>query len=204
MHNIEALSRPLIEAATGTVNVSRAYDDYLRMLLASPLWSLDKSEAPRIPWRSAKGAATHPATRIIFRSPGLYLFGSAVGVPLYLGMSSKPLWVRLGKRYLSGRRSQCQLAFDYERELVAHGLGGFPDEVRVWYARSYRSSTTRLRGAVSFARHGIEGIWFTLLPIEQSTAVQEVEERLIPVAAAWNHSHGYPPLLNVHGIDCSR
>ncbi len=129
----------------------------------------------RISWRSASAAFRSPALDAAFRSPGLYLFGSADGVPLYHGMTRGPLRKRLWGRYVGGGRSQCQLAADYERELLAHGIDGFPPDVRAWYLRSFGSSTVRLIGAAAFARHGIGGIWFTVLPVADAGAVRPLE-----------------------------
>jgi hypothetical protein len=71
-----------------------------------------------------------PALRKAFGSPGLYLFGGETGVPLYLGMTRGPLWSRLRRRYVCGHRSQCQLAVDYNRQLIEQGVAGLLREVR--------------------------------------------------------------------------
>ena len=39
-------------------------------------------------------------------------------------------------RYVFVKNSQCQLAADYESELLAQGIDGFPEEVRVWYRKN--------------------------------------------------------------------
>jgi hypothetical protein len=196
MQVISAHSRRLIEAASDPAALSTAYADFIRTVLDSPLWSPEHSGGIRIPWRAAREARAHASLRGTFDSAGLYLFGSAVGIPLYLGMTGGPLRARL-RRYVYGRRSQCRLAVDYEPQLLAHGLQGFPDDVRAWYRRGYGGSVVRLEGAVVFARHHIERIWFTLLPISGRESVRPLERRLIPVAGAWNRSRGYPPLLNL-------
>jgi hypothetical protein len=203
MQSLETLSRRLVESAPDLTALDRAYDAFIRAVLDSPLWTTEHPDGVRIPWRSAQAASAHPSFRDTFGSPGLYLFGSVAGVPLYLGMTRGPLWTRLARRYVQGRRSQCQLAADYEHQLLARGLEGFPDEVRAWYRRSFRGSTVRLEGAITFARHGIEGIWFALLPIPDPDAVRPLERRLIPVADAWNRSRRYPPLLNLQDTSAS-
>jgi len=176
--------------------LGRAYADHVTAVLDSPLWSAADSGGLRIPWRSAVAACASPTLKEDFRSPGLYLFGSSAGVPLYLGMARAPLRKRLWGRYVRGQRSQCQLAVDYESELLAHGVDGFPPGLRAWYRRSFGNSTVRLVGAAAFAQHGIGGIWFTVLPIADVAAIRPFEQRMISVADAWNRRQGLPPLLN--------
>lgn len=199
MRNLEALTRSLIGAASPAA-LSRAYDGYIRAVVNSRLWSADCPEGLRIPWRSAREASADITLRNAFRLPGLYLFGSAAGVPLYLGMTRGQLWRRLRGRYVQGARSQCQLAADYQPELCARGLEGFPEEVRVWYRHSFRGSTVRLDGAVAFARQGIEGIWFSLVPVSEVARVRLLEQHLIPIANQWNRAHDYPALLNAQDV----
>lgn len=112
------------------------------------------------------------------------------------------LWKRLAKRYVRGKRSPCQLAFDFQNDLVSRGIDGFPDEIIAWYSQNYRSSSARLHGAVAFAQHGIEGIWFSILPVRVSerALVRDLEKSLIPIANDWNRSRGYPALLNVQDV----
>jgi hypothetical protein len=200
MKTLEAHSSRLLEAVSDLAALEKAYSEFIQAVLDSALWSPEYPNRLRIPWRLAGQASVHPTVRHVFGSPGLYLFGSAGGVPLYLGMTRRPLWMRLWRRYLHGPRSQCQLAVDYERQLISHGLEGFPNEVREWYRRSFRSSTVRLEGAIAFTRHGIEGIWFAVLPIPDPTAVRSLERRLIPLANAWNRSRRHPQLLNVQDL----
>ncbi len=86
----------------------------------------------------------------------------ALGVSRYVGRTNKSertLKDRLFGRYIGGPASQCQLAADYEQQLVAHGLAGFPPGIG--------TSRVRRKGAVDFAEHGIQGIWATILPISQ-------------------------------------
>ena len=196
MQSLTAQAVRLTEAAFDPAALDRAYADYIRVVLDWPLWSAEQPEGVRVPWRSALDASADPRLRDAFGSPGLYLFGSAAGIPLYLGMTRRPLKRRLWGRYLQGQRSQCQLAVDYEDQLRAIGLDGFPEELRGRYRRSFRGSTVRLEGAVAFAQHGIEGIWFTVLPMVDPKSVRPLERRLIAVADGWNRRRGYPPLLN--------
>jgi hypothetical protein len=193
-----ALGARLVSVASDPVRLAHAYSDHLQMILAAPLWSTEHPEGARIPWRLAKEAREHQLMRPAFDSPGLYLFGSQEGVPLYLGKTRKTLWGRLARRYVNGERSQCQLAATYEKQLIADGMRGFPSEIRAWYSKQYRNSTVRLVGAVAFVQHGINGIWFTLIPVKDPSQADSLERLLIPVVDEWNTSHSYPPLLNLH------
>jgi hypothetical protein len=131
----DSIVTPLLTAAESDEGLSSAYAAYIEQLAASPFWSTDCATGVRIPWRRASEAAMHPAMFHAIRSPGLYLFGDKDCIPLYLGMTAGPLWNRLRKRYVCGRRSQCQLAADYEHDLITRGLRGFPEEVRQWYRK---------------------------------------------------------------------
>ena len=188
----------LVRAASNSSDLARAYSEYLEAVLNGPPWSVREPRGIRIPWRSAKEAKEHPEFADSFNGSGLYLFGSEAGVPLYLGMTTTTLWKRLSRRYVRGARSQCQLAVDYEQELVARGVDGFPEEIRAWYRRDYGTSTVRLQGATTFAEHGIQGIWFTLIPTGDLDSPDRLEQYLMPVAQTWNRNHDYPALLNVH------
>jgi hypothetical protein len=175
-----------------------SYSDHIEAALSEVPWSADRPEGVRIPWRLAKEARNYHRMRAAFESPGLYIFGSQGGIPLYMGKTETTLWKRLARRYVVGERSQCQLTATYEQGLLASGMRAFPPEVRAWYAKQYRNSTVRLVGALTFAQHGINGIWFTLIPITDPHQVASVERSLIPVADAWNESHAFPPMLNLH------
>lgn len=186
----------LLAAARDRRILLKTYSAYLAALLDAPLWSPEHPSGWRVPWRLAAEAHKHASLHAALESPGLYLFGSAVGIPLYIGIARR-LWSRLSRRYVCGPHSQCQLAADYAEAISSAGLNGFPEEIRTWYRRSYRSSTVRLVGAVGFARNGIDGIWFTVLPISKPEQIRLLERQLIPIANEWNLQRGYPPLLNV-------
>jgi hypothetical protein len=197
----ESLIHPMLAVLNDASGLRGAYSDYIRSIQDSPLWSSPScTSGLRIPWRQAKSAANHPELQNAFRSPGLYLFGDVSRIPMYVGMTKGSLWSRLRGRYVCGRRYQCQIAVDYGRELITRGMDGFPDDVREWYRKGFGTSTVRLRGSLAFARSGIEGIWFTLLPVADPDSVRNLERALIPVALEWNVSHGYPPLLNVQDV----
>jgi hypothetical protein len=199
---IESLSRHLIELVEDPVAFSAAYGEYLGSLLSEPLWSPAFPGRSRLPWRlAAEAKKADPAWAAAFGKPGVYLFGSATFVPLYWGMTEKgTLWTRLNGRYVGikkdgSQKSQCQLAADYENELVANGLDGFPVEVVALYRKNYPSGP-RLRHAVAFAQNGIKGIWITVIPASTPAIVNALEKTLIAVGGAWNLSNGLPPLLN--------
>jgi hypothetical protein len=179
------------------LGLERAYAAWAEDLLQTPLWSLQQY-GKRIPWRLAEIARKHPSMQAAFASPGLYLFGSAAGSPLYLGMTTQTLWKRLSGRYLRGERCQCQLAVTYCEELRRDGINGFPESIREWYRRGFKTSTARLEGAAAFAKHGIEGIWVALLPVHKKELVKPLEARLIPIANKWNKTRGYEPHINKH------
>ena len=192
---VEASRR--LEASPDRAALARAYNDVIEAILTSPLWAPERPGGLRIPWRAAREAMAHPDLRGAFASPGLYIFGSAAPSPVYLGMTSGWLKGRLMNRYVRqgvGVESQCQLAATYRCALVAHGLAGFPEEIRTRNGRD--RNPVRLTGAVAFARHGIDGIWFALVPFADPKAVRPIEKKIISIAAEWNRDHGHPPLLN--------
>jgi hypothetical protein len=181
--------------------VSGLYEDLMQGLLELPLWSPSSLTGRRIPWRLAPVARRHSSMKSIFNSPGIYLFGDAAAIPRYLGITcgrkTSGTFDKRMRRYLWGPKSQCALAEAYERELCENGIDGFPLEVREWYRKSYGNSTVRLKGAVDFARHGIQGVWVALLPIQQRELISSIEEHLIPVANEWNLARKYPSLINI-------
>jgi len=190
------LIKQLLDTVDRPDQLRLTYASYLRILFAEPLWSGGHALGRRIPWRSAQAArGTSPTT---FGSPGVYLFG-AKDIPLYIGSTGRTLWVRLSRRYLVGEHAQCELAATYGDLIWEKGVSGFPEEVRAWYRRGFGASRVRLEGAVAFARHGIEHIWFALLPTPDATAAKQLEDVLIPVAQRWNADHGHLPLLNKQG-----
>lgn len=180
-------------AASDEDRLSKAYDRWVTRLLDRAAWSQGRNARRRIPWRRGEDARDELAET--FDSPGIYLWG-ALGSPLYVGMTRSAFQSRF-QRYIWGKRSQCKLAARYEDDLIEHGIDGFPDDVRDWYANFAGSSTVRLDGAVAFARAGIDDVWFALMPADRADNVKDVEEALIPVAASWNRERGHPELLNV-------
>ncbi len=185
-------------ALNDVCQLKKEYAAWVEDLLRSPLWSLQEMNGRRIPWRLADAARKLPPMKAVFDSPGLYLFASAAGIPLYLGMTGQTLWKRLSGRYVRGEKCQCQLADTYQEELCRDGINGVPASIRDWYRKGFGTSTVRLEGAAVFARHGIDGIWVALLPVEKKELVKSLEEKLIPIANEWNRARGYEPFINKH------
>jgi len=182
----------LVAALSSGGSLEEAYATSVERLCRLPLWSPENPQGSRIPWRSAASARRMMPDE--FASPGLYMFG-ATGIPLYIGMTEQPLWKRLTKRYLQGPCSQCQLAQTYGDLIREKGVDGFPEHVRRWYRQRFGGSS-RLEGAVGFARRGIESVWFALIPVADQTIIGCLEKRLIPIANKWNLERDYEGLLN--------
>ena len=174
-------------------SLGRAYDQVLRDLFESPLWERGTVESRRVLWSHGPQARTEDIRA--FHSPGLYLWGIE-DRPLYIGKTRGSFGKRFA-RYIWHERSQCNLAKNFESALVSDGLDGFPAEIRDWYARQFRGSKVRLRGAVRFAKEGIARVWFALFPHNGLAEIEELERALVPVAEAWNVYWGLQPLLNV-------
>ena len=136
-----------------------------------------------------------------FKRFGLYIWGAGAK-PIYIGKTGSTFRKRFG-RYIWGDRSQCNLANNFKDELIRKGVDGFTQEVRDWYARGYRGSTVRLKGAVRFATEGIDTVWFALFPTSDSAQVRSLEKVLIPTANEWNIRAGFGPLLNIESNRCS-
>jgi len=210
MPRLESIWWRVIESREDPGKRSQAYDECLRSVLSSPLWSPACPDGVRIPWRMAAEAKAHASLAAAFGSPGLYLFASGNGIPRYWGKATlgkatlgkgneRNLWDRLAERYVCGRWSQCQLAADHESALRSRGIEGFPEEVRAGHLRRRgNNSLVRLKGAVDFACHEIEGIWFTLVPMSgfEAEEIGKLEDQLICQGHDWNRAHGYPLLVN--------
>jgi len=169
------------------------YDRYLAELFSRPFWTSGSGAACRIKWLCGKDARREE--RQSFENPGVYIWGIEER-PLYIGITSGKFSRRFS-RYIWSERSQCNLAQEYAPRLIADGIQGFPLAVRDWYARHYRGSTVRLRGAVRFANEGIDDVWFALLPHTNKSEIKVMEPALIRVAQRWNENKGFGSLLNV-------
>lgn len=173
--------------------LARAYDEAIKSIFATPLWISGPARERRILWMQAHLARSIDAQT--FTRAGLYIWGAGER-PLYIGKTETSFYKRF-HRYIWNQRSQCNLARDFESELIEYGIGGFPPEIQEWYAKDFGTSTVRLKGAVRFAKEGISTVWFVLLPASDACKIREVEKVLIPVANAWNLQSGRGPLLNV-------
>jgi hypothetical protein len=186
----------LADVVANPFRLREAYANLLEELFSKPPWSEDAQEGRRIPWYLFDEAKeVMPAA---FASPGLYIWG-ANEIPLYIGITRSSFKKRF-RRYVGGERSQCQLAQTYETALREKGIRGFPETIRDWYRRNYGTSVVRLKGAVVFAKQGIDSIWFSLLPGEGAERIRGLERKIIPVANAWNRENGYPDLINVQDM----
>jgi len=172
-----------------------AYEGVLQELFKNPLWAGGPVEFSRVPWVLARQARIDDNRA--FESPGLYLWGSET-YPLYVGMTGKSFGKRFS-RYIWSKRSQCNLAQQFEATLISNGIDGFPVEVRE-YARESLGSEVRLHGAVRFAKVRIANVWFALFPHDNLDEIERLERALIPVASQWNNDRAPPdfrPLLNL-------
>jgi len=174
-------------------SLDAAYDKILTDLFESPTWNSGPVPHRRILWTNGRKARAED--REAFRSPGLYFWGIEQR-PLYIGITCGSFDKRFN-RYIWGRRSQCNLAHDFEASIKTNGINGFSSEIIEWYARQHPGSTIRLRGAVRFANEGVASIWFALFPHGTTTEIEQLERAIIPVANAWNLRCGLRPLLNV-------
>jgi hypothetical protein len=183
----------LYEAVEVSDSLRAAYDKFLSDLFDGPFWENGIVESRRILWSDGRQALIGDTKA--FASPGLYLWGIEK-CPLYIGITRGSFRKRFS-RYIWHERSQCNLAKEFEASLRSDAINGFPPHIREWYARNYRGSEARLRGAVRFAKEGIERIWFALLPHNSPAEIERLERALIPVAEAWNAKWGLDLLLNV-------
>src|SRR6267378_5484677 len=124
-----------------------------------------------------------------------FIFGESKSA-LYLGMTRSSFNHRFS-RYIWSKRSQCELARQYEPLLISKGIDGFPLDITVWYARNFRGTKVRLLGSVRFAQEGIHKIWFVLFPHPKVDEIRLLEKALIPIAQKWNELSGLRPLLNI-------
>ena len=192
MQNQSDLFNALHHTRADPARLYDAYDSLLRDLWDQPAWTGVGPVTGRVTWHQGRNArAAAPA---LFNSPGVYIWGAETR-PLYIGRARNSFAKRFS-RYIWSRKSQCNLARDYEGVIRADGVDGFPEEVRAWYRRGYGNSLVRLEGAVRFAREGIDDVWFYLLPHVDPAAVGELERALVPVAQLWNEDHDLLPLLN--------
>jgi hypothetical protein len=182
----------LLAASSDEHSLDLAYDEVLRELFARPLWQAGSVLDYRVLWTDGRRARDEDP--VPFQAIGLYLWGCEER-PLYIGKTNNGFRKRFS-RYVWDTRSQCNLARDFETPLRLHGVKGFPDEIRDWYA-TYTTSTVRLEGAARFAQEGLERVWFTLLPHGNSDDISLLEKLLVRSGQRWNDRAGIRELLNV-------
>jgi hypothetical protein len=199
MHDFSNLefgdSRPFKLLAINN-NMEQIYADILHELLISDFWSSENLKAPRVLWKDA--FLCRKLKLKVFSKSGLYIWGAG-SVPRYIGKTNGSFEKRF-RRYIWDQKSQCRLAEKYETDIIRNGIQGFPDEIHEWYKKGFGRSTVRLQGAVDFARHGLDTIWFSLFPLDEKNPelVNIIEETIISVANNWNLENGLAPLLNIN------
>ncbi len=148
------------------------------------------------------------------------MWGTSLGIPRYLGKTTKTLAERITHRYVGNAKSQCELALQYESVLKEKGWKGLPDEIIAWYiafstkkfrtpdwksrgvgelamqARGGHGSVVRLEHAEDFAKHGIKDMWYALLPFSDRSQIGRLEREVIVIANSWNLDRGLPRLVN--------
>ena len=183
------------------------FDAWIAELASRRRWSESNPDGRCIPWRAAGAASEH--LREVLKHPGCYMFGAEPAIPRYVGATGASLRKRLFGRYLrvggaskAANLPQLLLAEKFEPEIKAAGIAAFPDDVVQAYKRSYRGGQARLVGAVDFVEHGLDGIWFTVLPLADAGQARPLERLLIRVASDWNVSHGFRPMCQEnHGFE---
>lgn len=173
--------------------IRSSYETVISKLVASEYWKNGAVEDTRVPWFLARQARNDDTKT--FSMPGLYLWG-VEDRPLYIGIT-RGTFNRRFSRYIWSARSQCNLAKDFESSLKKDGIDGFSPEIHTWYAKSYRGSKVRLRGAARFASEGIDKVWFALFPHTERNEIVRLEKSLVPIAEEWNRRKGFESLLNV-------
>ncbi len=179
--------RQLYRVIGNTDELSVVYRFVLKKFTRQPFWMGGAIGLRRVLWTDGRRARTEdPET---FASGGIYLWG-VENRPLYIGKTRGSFRSRFS-RYIWDTESQCNLAREYGDALIVRGMRGFPSKT------SERRSQVRLQGAIRFAEEGVGKVWFGLLPHDNKAEIETLEPSLISVAKAWNHTHGFRPLLNV-------
>jgi hypothetical protein len=167
----------------------------LDVLLTSGFWSTNEPEIPRVKWQDGK--IVRSVRRDVFSCSGIYLWGAGK-LPRYIGKAEKQSFSKRFNRYIWGKNSQCNLAKEYGDAIIHNGINGFPDEILEWYKKGFGNSTVRLQGAVDFARHDLNTLWFTLFPMDDVSLIKKFEGMLINAGNEWNLERGLEPLLNIN------
>lgn len=83
MASLDSQSRRFISSIKDRDALRVVYAEHIEWLRSESHWSAERATGSRIPWRLAAEAAKHANLSDAFELPGLYLFGSKDGVPLY-------------------------------------------------------------------------------------------------------------------------
>lgn len=204
--------------------LAQVYSMWLENLFKSPLWDPIKQDGMRIPWKCRCIAQEYMGE--IFGKKGIYIFGTKENEIRYIGITSndeRNFKKRLA-RYIPttkrGQKSQCRLAekIQYKGDLYHQKFLKFREEcakgtipmseIKKNYhnllqnaAKKYLNGYIKINkprciGAVDFAWHGINGIWFTLLVVNDQNDIKKLETELIPIADIYNSKKGHLPLNN--------
>jgi hypothetical protein len=186
--------------------------EWLEELSKRPYWSDKEPDGRRISWRLA--AAAFAKMKADFRRRGIYMFGASPLVPRYVGETGKGIRTfetRIFGRYMTkGGESRAKvlpqllLAEKYEAAIKEHGFAAFPDQLLKDWQQAFPKSKTPvlLLAAVDFVEHGLDGMWFTLLPLDDRSLRRVLEKRLTETVNKWNAAHGYKPLCSGdHGYE---
>lgn len=87
-----------------------------------------------------------------------------------------------------GNMKICDIKKEYHKLLEDAAKDFFIEK----YLRIY---PLRCKGAVDFALHGIDGMWFSILPVNDKH-IEPFEKKLIPIANIYNMKKGNLPLIN--------
>jgi len=175
-------------------NLEQVYSLLLDSLLASNFWSENDINAPRVLCKD--GRICLESKKDVFLQFGLYLWGASK-IPLYIG-KTKDCFKNRFNRFIWDEKSQCNLAKELELEIKHKGYNEIPKELITQYKNKLNVSNIRLQDAAAFAKHGIDNIWFTLFPAENTNGIDELNEKLIQIGNIWNEKNGFDQLINIH------
>ena len=196
IQNIKLGDKSLLTILNQNINdiskLNEAYSIIINEILASDYWSNNKINALKIKWQD--GDIARSIRNDIFSCSGIYLWGAS-SIPRYIGKTVKLNFNKRFSRYIWQEISQCKLALKYEKSLIKDGIKGFPKDI-IKKCHNNNWGNARLNGAVDFARHGINNIWFTLFPTDNLSIIDDVEMALIKVANSWNIENGLKSLIN--------
>ena len=188
------------------------------------LWSENNIDGNRIPWGKRGEIQNKKDFSNRFESKGMYIFGTKENIIRYIGITTDQIFKKRFNRYISstgqGQKAQCQLANIISGKIdktnyktLQEGAWNNKGDMKIFYRLKNRyhmflkniadekfipkdviNYSPRCKGAIDFALHGIDGVWFSILEIND---VKALEKQLIPIANEYNCKKGHLPLLNV-------